>query len=100
MTAIGCNLPSVAYKTERQHVVVDKDWPKRCLYSKLIRGLVENGNGMLKQKKEWVRSFFVGDKDRFDMVVAVDKNNHLPVYDYVVHLRTISLIEVSDYFQV
>jgi hypothetical protein len=100
VNAIGCAQPPSVLEQQpvsnkKQLPPLDKDWPKRCLYSKLIRSLVESENGMLQKKKEWLRSFFVGDRGRFDMVVSVDKEDPLPVYDYVVHLRTISLIEVS-----
>jgi len=98
--AMGCALqPSIAEqpiqegKKRRRHV--DYDWPKRCLYSKLVRSLIDSGEGLLQKRKEWLRTFFVGDRYRFDYVTSVIKDNLQPVYDYVLHLRTISLIEVS-----
>jgi len=99
INAVGCAFqqPIIANRQvpgKKRYLNVDYDWPKRCLYSKIVRSLVESGDGMLQKRKEWLRTFFVGDRYRFDFVISIVKDNILPVYDYVLHLRTIALIEV------
>ena len=86
----GCKLPNPAGEWD------DLGWRHRCLYSRLIRSLIVGGDsksGKLMQEKEWLRRYYVGDKSRFDRVMAVNKHPSEPIFDYVIHVRTLGLIE-------
>jgi hypothetical protein len=86
----GCKLPNPAGEWD------DPGWRHRCLYSRLIRSLIVGGDsksGKLMQEKEWLRRYYVGDKSRFDRVMAVNKHPSEPIFDYVIHVRTLGLIE-------
>jgi len=79
----------------------DSDWPNRCLLSRVLRGLVRGNKGRLLDDREWLRAYYRGRTSYFDEVTAVDKSkadhsrhrSPSPVFDVVVHLRTIGLIE-------
>ena len=44
----------------------------------------------------WIRRFYVGSRERFDKVMAVSaKAGH--VFDFSLHVRTISILEVSTH---
>ena len=83
---------------------------KQCMFASITRSLLNPGPGKrLKSEKDWLRSFYVGSSQRFDTVVAVDKRmsnqsasssgsstgicTREPVFDVVIHLRTLALIE-------
>lgn len=86
----GCELPNPAGEWD------DKGWRHRCLYSRLIRSLIvggSSGGGKLQVEKEWLRQYYIGNKIRFNQVMAVDKHQSEPIFDYVIHVRTLGLIE-------
>jgi len=90
-TAAGCWDPPVSHGSPPR----DFDWPPMCMYSKLVRSFVTGGThgGRLEAESSWLQKFFVGDSDRFHAVTSVDKNRPTPVYDVVIHIRTLALIE-------
>jgi len=72
----------------------DPNWPRRCLYSRLVRSLIVGGpGGRLEEEKEWLRSYYVGDSGRFERVMAVDKFAPELVFEFSIHIRTLDLIE-------
>ena len=86
----GCKLPSPAGEWD------DLGWRHRCLYSRLIRSLILGGDsksGKLVKEKEWLQRYYVGDKSRFDRVMTLDKHRSEQIFDYVIHVRTLGLIE-------
>jgi hypothetical protein len=87
----GCVVPPKGHPKE------DELWPKRCIYSKIVRSLVTGGpGGRLTQDSAWLQQHYSGSTDRFHAVMAINKNRPTPVFDAVVHLRTIALVEDLD----
>lgn len=88
----GCDtsLPSGRINTNRYY------WPKMCLYSKVLETLIVGGpTGRLQKEKHWLSKYYVGARSRFDAVMNFRQSNltTIAVYDFVVHLRTLALIE-------
>ena len=71
----------------------DSTWPLRCLYSRILNSLIVGPTRVLANESKWLRSFYNGDYSRFEDALRVNRKSGECIFDAVVHLRTLQLIE-------
>lgn len=56
---------------------------------------MEGGRGgrLQQEQARWLKQFYIGDGERFDKILSVDKHAETKVFDAVIHVRTLSLME-------
>jgi len=66
------------------------------MYVKILRSIIRGGGTLLDRNKVWLEQFYVGDKERLSRVLATNTTENQEsktVFDAVVQIRTIALIE-------
>jgi hypothetical protein len=68
-----------------------------CLYSSILRSLFTGGTvGRIQRERQWLEQYYVGSKARFDAVMESNKNRPIHVFDVIIHVRTLSILEVRE----